>query len=98
MNPLPFRKTEVIRFIVVVVVALSLPLAAGVYADTWQDSSPVWTVVGVIVGCVLSVFLVFSRIGKRLDAYTQDSDNDVDSVEKSATNPNEEEPAQCQNC
>ena len=97
MNPLPFNNTEVACFTVVVIIALLVPLAAGVYVDTRQGSWPVWTVVGVAVGCMIGMSWVGVHVARRLKAYTIDN-IDVECVEETATYPNEEEPAQCQNC
>jgi hypothetical protein len=98
VNPLPFQKTDVFFFAVLIFIVLSLPLAAGLYVDSRQGSWPVWTVAGVVAGCVISISLVCYRIVKRLNAYGLDHNIDVVSAEQTATYSNEEEPAQCQNC
>ena len=95
---MPFNKVDVARLAVAVALALVLPLVAGVLVDMWQDSSPIWTVVGVIAGSICSVLLVSRRIWMNLNTYLAGGPDDEKRTDTTATLPNEEEPAQWQDC
>lgn len=79
MSPKPPGKVaNVARLTAVIFLALTLPLSAGLLADKWQNSSPVWTVAGVIVGSVLATVLLYRSIGRNFDASNPDNNDDHD--------------------